>query len=613
MNETTLYITGKEKNIHQLLNGTKYTIDYFQREYKWQPKNIVELIEDLSEKFFSFYDKSHEWHQVEGYGHYFLGSIVISRKQGKNFIVDGQQRLTSITLLLMYLYHLQMNRQDKVSVEELIFSEKFGQKSFNLDIPERTPCMDALFKDKYYDMADQPESIANIVGRYKDIEENFPEDLENEALPYFIEWLKYNVDLVEIAAYSDEDAYTIFETMNDRGLSLSPTDMLKGYLLSYISEPQQRELAHSVWKKQILALLDVGKEQETDFFKTWLRAKYADSIRERKKGAINRDFEKIGTVFHKWVRDESERIGLISSRDYSNFITQDLAFFSKQYVRLQQAANQFTPGLEDVYHNACHNFTLQFPLILSPLCPNDSADVIDQKIRLIAGFIDIFIARRIWNFRTLGYSSIVYTMFNMMREIRQKPVSELVNILHQKLQDTTENFTSTDFRMHQQNRRQVHLILARITYHIEQESGVASNFPDYISREIKKPFEIEHIWANRFERHHDEFGHIEDFLRYRNRIGGLLLLPRGFNQSLGDDTYETKVNAYFGQNLLAKTLNEQCYQNNPSFLAYCQQSELPFRSHSQFKMADLDTRQELYRRICEEIWSPKRFDKELAT
>jgi uncharacterized protein with ParB-like and HNH nuclease domain len=46
--------------------------------------------------------------------------------------------------------------------------------------------------------------------------------------------------LVEITAYSDEDAYTIFETMNDRGLSLSPTDMLKGFLLANIEDPAKR-------------------------------------------------------------------------------------------------------------------------------------------------------------------------------------------------------------------------------------------------------------------------------------------------------------------------------------------------------------------------------------
>jgi len=65
---------------------------------------------------------------------------------------------------------------------------------------------------------------------------------------YFVDWLIENVHLVEITAYSDEDAHTIFATMNDLGLSLTPTDMLKGYLLANINEPEVRTKATRDWK-----------------------------------------------------------------------------------------------------------------------------------------------------------------------------------------------------------------------------------------------------------------------------------------------------------------------------------------------------------------------------
>ena len=76
--------------------------------------------------------------------------------------------------------------------------------------------------------------MANIIGRYPDIDESFPEELRDDVLAYFVDWLIESVHFVEITAYSDGDAYTIFETMNDRGLSLTPADMLKGYLLANI-------------------------------------------------------------------------------------------------------------------------------------------------------------------------------------------------------------------------------------------------------------------------------------------------------------------------------------------------------------------------------------------
>lgn len=92
--------------------------------------------------------------------------------------------------------------------------------------------------------------------------------------------------------------------------------------------------------------------------------------------------------------------------------------FVNHYVRIRQAAQKLTPGLEYIFYNAHNNFTLQYPLLLAPLCIEDDLETVDRKMRLVAGYLDIFIARRIVNFRTLNSSSIVYTMFNLMKEIR---------------------------------------------------------------------------------------------------------------------------------------------------------------------------------------------------
>jgi uncharacterized protein with ParB-like and HNH nuclease domain len=233
-------IKGLAKTVRQLLSKTKYSIDYYQREYKWENKHVVDLIQDFSVEFLENFEESHERTEVAEYGHYFLGSIIISDKSGKKYIVDGQQRLTTITLLLIYLNNLQKERGDQVLIDDLIFSQQYGQESFNLDVKERIKCMKALYDEEDFDSKDQPESVKNIRARYKDIEDFYPDELRDGALPYFIDWLIDNVYLVEITAYSDDDAYTIFETMNDRGLSLSPTDMLKGYLLANISSEEKR-------------------------------------------------------------------------------------------------------------------------------------------------------------------------------------------------------------------------------------------------------------------------------------------------------------------------------------------------------------------------------------
>ena len=455
--------------------------------------------------------------------------------------------------------------------------------------------------------------MRNIIARYKDIEDNFPASLRNGALIHFMYWLISDVDLIEITTYSDDEAYTIFETMNDRGLSLSPTEMLKGYLLANIHHAGERANANDLWKDRLLELLKLGKEEDADFFKAWLRAKYANSIREHKKDAEKKDFDIIGTTFHKWIRDESQRIGLKNSHDFYSFVVKHFNSFSKHYMRVRQASSKLTPGLEYVFYNAHNNFTLQYPLVLAPLRSEDDLETVNRKIRLVAGYLDIFIARRAVNFRTLDYSSIVYTMFNLMKEIRELDVPSLVQVLKDKVDRMDEKFDGIDhFHLNLWSKRYIHHILARLTAHIENQSNMIANFSNYISREIKKPYEIEHIWADHYEQHTDEFDTIEDFSQYRNRLGNLILLPGDINKSINDNCYEQKLPVYRSQNVLARSLEEQFYHNNPSFLTYKNRSELPFRPHSTFKKADIDARQELYRLICEEIWSPSRFDRELV-
>lgn len=605
-------IDGNAKTIRDLLAGKRYAIDYYQREYRWQPKQARELVTDLTDKFLLDYKPSDERDAVQSYGHYFLGSVIISSKNNQRFIIDGQQRLTTLTLLLIYLHNRQGARPDRVKLDDLIFAEKYGKKSFNIAVEERTPAMEALYNAQPFDPTGKSEAVRNIIGRYQDIEAAFPEEIDDDALPYFADWLIENVHLVEIVAYSDEDAYTIFETMNDRGLSLTPLEMLKGYLLANISDEQKKNAAAGTWKQRLNPLADFGKDEDTDAVKTWLRSQYAKTIRERKKGAEPGDFDRLGTEFHRWVKDHDAAIGLNNSGDFVRFIERDLDFYARQYLRLREASRTFTPGLEAVFYNARHGFSLQYPLLLAPLIPDDDQQTIDRKLRVVAGFVDILLARRLWNFRVISYSTMQYAMFVVMRDIRSKSLPDLVQTLRIRLDQEKETFAGNDrLRLHQQNRWSIHQLLARLTDHVERRSGQPSQFTHYIA-EGKNRYEIEHIWANHPSRHTDDFSQAADFQEYRNRIGGLLLLPKSFNASYSDMPYVKKREHYNSQNLLARSLHEQAYSHNPGFLQYIKAGGLPFQPHPVFRRADLDARQALYRRIAEEIWSPDRLSQELG-
>ena len=609
-------IQAKTRSVRELLSDTKYDIDYYQREYKWQPKQIVELVSDLTSAFLEEYQPQHERREVASYGHYFLGSIVISQPDEKKQIVDGQQRLTSLTLLLIYLHNIQKNRADAVSIEKMIFSEEYGEKSFNLDIPERNECMNALFDGTPYNAVNQVESIQNLIGRYSDIVEAFPAEIANDkALPYFIDWLRNKTQLVEITTYADADAYTIFETMNDRGLSLSNTDMLKGYLLASITDTAKRAEANKEIKYwlQTFAKRDSErdtKESEADFFKAWLRAKYAKGIRERKKSAKPEDFDLIGTEYHRWVRNKQTLIGLKTSDQFNDWVKTDLRFFARVYLELLDASETLKPGLESIRFNADHGFTQQFQVLLAPLVPSDDAPTIKAKLRLTADYLDCWLNRRLWNSKSIDYSTMQYATFLLTKDLRNLSLEKLHEKLITRLtSDQTEFPLDDQPYLNRWNAKSLHRQLARFTHWLEEQSGQPGRYLEYIVRSGENAYEIEHLWANHFERHTDEFAHAQEFSAHRNRVGGLVLLPKKINASLNDKAYSDKLEHYQSENLLARSLHPMCYVHNPGFLRLKTETGLPFKAFTDFKKANFDERFSLYKSIAERLWSADRLKK----
>ncbi|MDM7990732.1 DUF262 domain-containing protein [Arthrobacter sp. zg-Y877] len=600
-------IDGIAKSVNDILKGNRYSIDYYQREYRWETKQLQELVNDLTGRFSDAWDPAHDRSEVEKYPYYFLGSIIVSEKDADAFIVDGQQRLTSLTLLLTYLRRLQDQRAVRVPIDDLLMVEKYGKKSFNLDVADRRECMTALFETGQFSPdSTASESVQTLVARYDELDDIFPDELRQDALPFFIDWLIYRVQIVQITAYTDDDAYTIFETMNDRGLKLTPADMLKGYLLSNIAEGAPRANASDHWRKRMLELGSLHKDGDSDFIKTWFRSQYAEKIRERKKAAKPEDWDRIGTEFHRWFRNDAERLGLSSTGAFSNFVIKDMDFYSRQYVRIAKASTgEETPsGLEHVGYNADRGFTLQHQLLLAPLRPEDSQATVDTKLALVARYLDILLAWRVWNWRSIAYSTMSYAMFVVMKDIRGLDVEELAVRLHSLLLNESETFDSNDrFRMHQQNRYQVHRFLARLTDYVAVQSGEATRYWE-LTNAAGVRYEVEHIWANHAERHLGEFPHPHDFAEHRNLVGGLLLLPKAFNASYNDDAYEAKLPHYLTQNLLARSLHPQCYEKNPGFTQFINRENLPFRPYETFtKHANLE-RGDLYRELAKRIWNP---------
>lgn len=102
-------VTPDKQNIDTLFANTTYYIDFYQREYKWNETPVKRLLEDIFYKFNLEYQPeldADEDNINAKYSWYYLNTYVTNKTGGKVYVVDGQQRLTTITLALIKLYHL---------------------------------------------------------------------------------------------------------------------------------------------------------------------------------------------------------------------------------------------------------------------------------------------------------------------------------------------------------------------------------------------------------------------------------------------------------------------------------------------------------------------------
>ena len=603
-------IEGSPKSLKQLLQNTKYSIHYYQREYMWQRKHIEELIDDLTSEFLDYYVPGDDRKDVQDYGAYFMGSIVLAGRE--NAIIDGQQRFSSLTLLLMYLNNrLRSLGQNYSMIEQMIFSEAYGTKSFNINVEDRADCMNAIFNDQPFDTTDVGESVKNLYGRYNDTIEAFPDDdITDDMLLHFCDWLAEKVFFIEIVATTEQDAHKVFVTMNDRGLSLTSTEMLKGYLLSEIKDDSKREKLNNIWKDKVLSLKKDDDKGDETFIKAWLRAQCAETIRETKAGAVNQDFDIIGGSFHKWVRDERDKLGLSTTDDFELFIMK-FSKFADVYRKIREAENTFAEETKYIYYNAQVNFTLQPQLLLAPICYEDTWPVIIEKMNLVARFIDLLITARVTNYRSVDYSTIKNYVFNVTKNIRRCSI----DVLKARLKAQSDNLAYDpaaalpELRLNSFTKKYIKNMLARITGYIEEQTGVVSNYCNYMNTQTKNPFEIEHIITDHYEWFTSEYSDQEEFRRWRNSFGALLLLHKSINASLNDSKYDYKLSKYCSNegNIYTESLGDQAYQNNPKFKKFIADNGLGFKPYAQFGKAEITERIQLLVQLVNLMWNAEMF------
>ena len=234
-------IKASEQNLNAVFSDAYlFEIPLYQRPYAWTVEQVDELLDDL----LSAMDR-------DAQSPYFLGSIVLIKNEGdsRSAVVDGQQRLTTLSMLFCVLRELAAgDAQSELDgfVREAGNSLRGTQDRFRLslrtrdrdffhtNVQARGVIAEFLTKDTAT-FSDSQKLIFSNVNRLNQ-ELSKLDEARRESLVKFIIQQCY---LVVVTATDRDSAYRIFSVMNDRGLDLSPTDILKAETIGKIAEPDQ--------------------------------------------------------------------------------------------------------------------------------------------------------------------------------------------------------------------------------------------------------------------------------------------------------------------------------------------------------------------------------------
>ncbi|WP_280615232.1 DUF262 domain-containing protein [Burkholderia pseudomallei] len=629
-----MQITFDRKTVNTCLQQ-KFILPTYQRDYKWELKHLHELLADVQDAFLVQWKPTHGRKDVLGYDQYFLGTIITTQvAQGGKAIVDGQQRITTLTLLLSYVHRLSGKHPDAAfsPVDQTIRRRVAGQSEFNLDMdPARHRLFDLLV-DGPQDEEDLAAEVDSIQGKdpgteqlwvlYQEIENCLEAEITtNDLLPHFFDFLTECVCMFEIGVPREQDGHKVFVTMNDRGLKLSPIDLLKGFLLSSISSDEENHAAHAKWTDCIQKLKALGSDEDSNFFKTWIRAKYAITIRGKKRGDAPGDFELVGDSYHRWVMDNKDQIGLKTSDDFSNLLTGTLPHFVDLYCRIKRCEVSLQESLPHVFYNGARDLTLQAMVIISAVKATDTSSEATKKIKAVSYFLDYLAVVRIINGKENTYDNIRDLIFDIAKEVRDLDSRDLRTKLVARMDSERDKLSALANVSYDNVKRQDLLhILARLADHLEKAVDQTSKvgFADYVDRtRDSRTFDVEHMIAHDMAEVNSDiaraggqpFGSPSEFTAARNGVGGLILLPRGRNRSMRAMAYSEKLQRYSNENILAQTLTAAFYLNQPNWVRFSAETGVASQAEPCADAAALGRRTEFYLAVASRIWSKENLER----
>ncbi|RKH63753.1 DUF262 domain-containing protein [Corallococcus aberystwythensis] len=599
---------------------SRYTLPTFQRDYKWESKHFIELLSDIQGAFLESYDPTHGRKEVASYRSYFLGSIITSaEKGGQKPIVDGQQRLTSIFILLAYLkrYCHDSKISNVEDLTTLLQRTSYGTIDYTIGFSDsrRSIFREYLNQDQSASAAmENIDSLPSLdSGDQKVIEALKSVDKEIHStvkrhVEFFIDYLIEKVELIEISVASENDAHRVFVTMNDRGLRLGPIDLLKGHILSKVTDSEVNQKCHELWVKTVNDLRRLGAEEDSLFFRDMFRARWSNTIRGKKKGDAPGDFDYIGDSYHRWFVENANNLGIITSDDYARFSRDEITKYAGIYAAIRHAEDSFDSTYEHIFYNSTHKYSLQAMVLLAPVKPNDTNTEWQNKLQITSRFLDLILTSRSIEGKENNYDNLRDISYGITKSIRGLDYSSVLAYVRGEWDSHLQAVRLIGNLSYAKSERSDILhILSRIADFLEKNIQLTNSvgFDVYVQRDRgARTFDIEHLLCTTAQDVTQMgFSTQAEYNELRNRLGALVLLPRSRNRSLQDKSYTDKLSAYSTENVLAQSLCAGFYQNNPNVNVFtASHPNIKLRAMPSFSKAEIEERVELYRAAALEIW-----------
>ena len=297
---------GYAKPLHEFIEGHKiqFVIPVYQRNYDWLIDNCDQLFSDLV-KLSRSNRCSH-----------FFGSIVTSSADSSynRLVIDGQQRLTTISLLLLAGIKavkdgaIEISEESKIDeAYEVFLKAKFcnSERKIKLvPIENDRIAYDKIFNEE--DSFDEDSKVTRNYRHFYDLLTRKPQALSFDQLLDAIERLQ----IISIELDSDDDAQLIFESLNSTGLALTEADKIRNYLLMSLTPEEQHMCFKNYWQK----IEQATENQPTKFLRDYL------TIQQQLQRPVRQS-----NIYYEWKKymDGHERKEeLVKMLDYAHYYQQ---------------------------------------------------------------------------------------------------------------------------------------------------------------------------------------------------------------------------------------------------------------------------------------------------